>query len=118
MRPRERLRGIYAAFNARDIDSVLAVVHPEVVWPNAMEGGTVHGHAGIREYWTRQWKQIDPHVDPLSFQLEVDGRIAVLVQQLVKDLEGRVLSDHKVEHVYAFDGGLIRSMEIREVPGP
>ncbi len=118
MRPRERLRGVYAAFNARDIDSVLAVMHPEVVWPNSMEGGTVRGHEGIRAYWTRQWAEIDPRVDPLSFQLEADGRIAVLVQQLVKDLEGRVLAKRKVEHVFAFENGLIRSMEIRELPSP
>ena len=57
----------YRAFNARDIDAVLAVMHPEVDWPNGMEGGRVRGHAAVREYWTRQWTMIDPHVEPLEF---------------------------------------------------
>lgn len=33
----------YAAFNARDIDLVLALMHPDVEWANGMEGGYVHG---------------------------------------------------------------------------
>ena len=28
-------------FNGRDIESVLAAMHPEVVWANGMEGGHV-----------------------------------------------------------------------------
>jgi hypothetical protein len=37
----------YRAFNARDIDAALAVMHPEVDWPNGLEGGRVHGHARL-----------------------------------------------------------------------
>jgi len=104
---------IYAAFNARDIDAVLAVMHPNVEWPNGMEYGSVYGHGGIREYWTRQWRMIDPHVEPRSYSSEQDGRAAVDVHQVVRDLAGNVLKDHVVQHVYEFDGGLIKSMEIR-----
>lgn len=35
----ELLIKTYKAFNARDIEAVLAVMHPEVDWPNRMEGG-------------------------------------------------------------------------------
>jgi len=47
------LREAYRAFNARDMDAALATMRPDVEWPNGMEGGTVYGHAGVREYWTR-----------------------------------------------------------------
>jgi len=103
----------YAAFNARDIDTVLGVMHPDVIWPNGMEGGTVVGHAAVRAYWTRQWALIDPRVEPTGFTVEADGRVAVAVHQVVRNLTGTVLKDAMVEHVYAFEGGLIRSMEIR-----
>jgi hypothetical protein len=33
------LRAAYEAFNARDIEAALALVHPEVDWPNGIEGG-------------------------------------------------------------------------------
>jgi ketosteroid isomerase-like protein len=57
------LAAAYAAFNARDIESALALMHPDVVWPNGMEGGTVVGQGAIREYWRRQWGMINPSVD-------------------------------------------------------
>jgi hypothetical protein len=36
------------------------------------------------------------------------------VHTLVRDLQGRVLSDAMVEHVYTIEDGLVRSMEVRE----
>ena len=104
----------YKAFNARDLDSALAAMHPDVEWPNGMEGGTVHGHIGVREYWTRQWAMIDPRVEPKSFALDKTGRVVVGVHQVVRDLAGNTLLDRMVEHVYSIEGGLIRNMEIRE----
>jgi ketosteroid isomerase-like protein len=108
------LQRAYAAFNARDIDGALATMRPDVVWPNGMEGGTVHGHEGVRSYWTRQWGMIDPHVDPVSFSEDESGRIVVEVHQLVRDLTGKRLLDRMVQHVYTLRDGLIRSMDIRE----
>jgi hypothetical protein len=110
------LRQAYAAFNARDIDAALAVMRPDVVWPNGMEGGYVHGHDQVRAYWTRQWGMIDPHVKPVRFTHE-DGRVVVDVEQVVQDLAGAVLVDTTVQHVYKFEGGLVQSMEIRGLAG-
>jgi len=53
------LEDAYHAFNARDLEGALATMHKDVEWPNGMEGGYVHGHEGVREYWTRQWQMID-----------------------------------------------------------
>jgi hypothetical protein len=110
----EVLKKTYQAFNARDLDTALAAMQPDVEWPNGMEGGTVHGRAGVREYWTRQWAMVDPHVEPVSFSLDEAGRIVVAVHQVVRDLSGTTLLDRMVEHVYSIEGGLIRSMDIRE----
>lgn len=108
------LKRAYKAFNARDIDAALATMQPDVEWPNGMEGGTVHGHSGVREYWTRQWGILDPHVEPVTFDLDRAGRVAVGVHQVVRDRSGKVLLDRMVEHVYSMESGLIRNMEIRE----
>ena len=110
----ELLQRAYAAFNARDLDGALATMRSDVVWPNGMEGGVVHGHDGVRAYWTRQWAVINPHVDPVSFTEEERDRIAVSVHQVVRDLSGKVLLDRMVEHVYTLNDGLIQSMDIRE----
>ena len=29
------IRDLYASFNARDIEAVIAALHPDVDWPNA-----------------------------------------------------------------------------------
>lgn len=107
------IRTAYAAFNARDIERALSVMHPDVDWANGMEGGRVHGHENVREYWTRQWSQIDPRVVPRHVQVEKDGRVIVEVHQVVRDLTGAVLADQTVHHVYEFDGDLVRRMEIK-----
>ena len=58
------LKRMYDRFNARDIDDVLAALADNVAWANGMEGGHVHGREAVREYWTRQWAIVSPHVEP------------------------------------------------------
>jgi hypothetical protein len=113
MTPEALLERTYAAFNARDVDAVLAAMHADVDWPNGMEGGRVHGHRAVREYWTRQWGLVDPRVEPRGFTTEADGRITLDVRQVVRDRAGALLKDEMVQHVYRIEDGLIRSMEIR-----
>ncbi len=108
------LRKAYEAFNARDLEAALATMKPDVEWPNGMEGGTVLGRAGVREYWTRQWKIVDPHVEPKDFATDPTGRVVVEVHQVVHDLTGKELLNRMVEHVYSIKDGLIQNMEIRE----
>jgi hypothetical protein len=107
------LERAYAAFNARDIDGALATMHPDVDWPNGMEGGRVYGHHAVRAYWTQQWTVIDPRVEPLGFRTEEDGRVTVDVHQVVRDPSGALIKDERVCHLYRIEHGLIRSMEIR-----
>jgi carbonic anhydrase len=110
----DRLRALYAAFNASDIDGVLAQMTAEVDWPNAWEGGRVTGHDAVREYWTRQWAAIDPTVEPLTFTLRPDGAIAVEVQQTVRDLDGTTVGAGQVVHTYWLRNGLIERMDVED----
>jgi len=103
----------YAAFNRRDIDGVLALMQPDVDWPNGMEGGRVHGHDGVRAYWTRQWGMLNPHVEPVRMEDDGAAKVVVDAHQMVRDLSGNVLVDQIVQHVYSFRDGLIGMMEIR-----
>lgn len=102
----------YFAFNKRDIDRALALMTQDVSWPKASEGGKVVGKEEIRAYWTRQWSEFDPHVEPLAITEEDGGKTRVRVHQLVKSLEGDVLSDSEVLHVFTMNGGLIAAMDL------
>jgi hypothetical protein len=102
----------YTAFNKRDIDGVLALMTQDVSWPKASEGGKVVGKEEVRAYWTRQWNEFDPHVEPLAITEEDGGKTRVRVHQLVKSLEGNVLSDTEVLHIFTVKGGLIAAMDL------
>jgi hypothetical protein len=110
--PVQLLKEAYRAFNSREMDAALATMHDDVDWPNGMEGGRVQGHQGVREYWTRQWAMINPRVDPVSFQSGDRNQTAVLVHQVVRGIDGSLLADQLVQHVYFIEDGLIRRMEI------
>jgi hypothetical protein len=107
----------YAAFNKRDIDGALALMTEDVSWPKASEGGKVVGKEEIRAYWTRQWGEFDPHVEPLAITEEDGGKTRVRVHQLVKSLEGDVLSDSEVLHVFTVRRGLISAMDLGDPIG-
>jgi ketosteroid isomerase-like protein len=108
------LRRAYEAFNARDIEAAIALMRPDVDWPNAMEGTRVHGHAAVRDYWTRQFETIQSRVDPKRFSADADGRIVVEVHQIVRDATGDLIADRMVEHVYTIRDGLVERMDVRE----
>jgi hypothetical protein len=102
----------YSAFNKRDIDGALALMTQDVSWPKASEGGRVVGKEEVRAYWTRQWREFDPHVEPLAMSDENGGKTSVRVHQLVKSLQGDVLSDSEVLHVFTLNNGLIEAMDL------
>jgi len=109
----DTLRAAYAAFNARDVAGALELMHPEVDWPNAWEGGRVVGHEAVAEYWTRQFESISSTVEPERFDYEPDDSITVTVHQVVRDAKtGEVQADTHVLHRYRLLDGLIVRMDV------
>jgi ketosteroid isomerase-like protein len=109
------LRSAYRAFNARDVDAAIELMHPEVDWPNAWEGGRVLGRAAVRDYWNRQFAAISSRVEPEGFTEEADGSITVDVHQVVHDAStGELISDSRVRHRYHLEDGLVVRMDVLE----
>lgn len=109
------IKKAYAAFNSRDIDTALSTFHSEVQWPKAFEEGYISGRDEIRKYWTRQWSEISPNVEPVGYGERPDGTLEVTVHQVVKDLQGNVMFDGTVRHVYTIEDHLLRRMDIEAV---
>ena len=106
------VRRMYEHFNARRIDDVIALMHADVDWPNALEGTRIAGHDAVREYWLWQFGQFDPRVEPIGFEALGDGRLRVRVDQSLYDLEGDLIGQGEVFHDYAFRDGLIERMDV------
>jgi ketosteroid isomerase-like protein len=111
------LKQIYEAFNRRDISAVMAHLAEHVDWANGMDGGHVHGRKAIRDYWTKQWAAIQPQVHPLQITERGDGVVAVDVHQIVHDLDGKLLLDETVRHVFRIEHGLVTRFDIENAGG-
>lgn len=112
---KELIKKAYTAFNERNIGKALSTMQPNVQWSKAWEGGYINGHDEIEKYWTRQWKEINPKVEPIGFDERQDGDLEVLVHQNVKDLQGKLMFDGNIKHIYTFKDGLIQTMNIELV---
>jgi hypothetical protein len=106
------IQAVYNGFNKRNIDSVFTAMNADVHWPRAFDGGYITGYDAVRAYWLKQWSEINPRVEPVSVVELPDGRAEVLVDQLVKDLDGNTIFEGKVKHVYTFQNQLIVIMDI------
>jgi ketosteroid isomerase-like protein len=107
------LRRAYQAFNARDIEAALELMHPEVDWPNAWEGGRLVGHDAVSDYWKRQFAVISSVIRPLHFAQQPDGDLIVEVAQEVRDAQtGELLSATDVRHHFRFRDDLIARMDV------
>ena len=109
---KETIQKAYLSFNNRNIDSALSTMQNDIQWSKAWEGGYISGHDEIKQYWTRQWTEINPKVDPVGFSERENGSVEVKVHQNVKDLQGNLIFDGIVKHVYTFENGLIKTMDI------
>lgn len=108
----DRLRALYQAFNARDLDAVTSAMTEDVEWPNGWEGGRLVGRDDVRHYWERQWAAVRPTAVVTSVQERPDGSVAVRVRQVFRDAHGTVLDRSEVVHVHEFAGNLVRRMHV------
>ncbi len=97
------IHDLYDAFNRRDSAFVTERMASNVSWPRAFKGGVAEGPEAVRSYWREQWLEIDPHVEPVRIEQLDDGRVDVEVHQVVKNLDGNVIADAVVHHLYSFD---------------
>lgn len=62
------LKQTYQHFNDKNIDATLTMMHPEVNWPNGMEGGIEHGHGPCEITGQDSGKFLTLMLNPLSLQ--------------------------------------------------
>jgi hypothetical protein len=100
------------------VAGALALMSDDVSWPKASEGGKIVGKDEIQAYWARQWSMFDPRVEPREVVDLGGGKAEVRVHQLVKNLQGDILFDGDVRHVFTIEDGRIKSMDLEDEAGP
>lgn len=110
----EFLQKLYDAFNKREIETIISFMRSDVKWANGVEGGFVYGRDAVREYWTNQFKNIQPKLETLKFETDENNRDVVTVHQIIKDLQGNLLADATIQQIFTIEDGLISLYEIGE----
>ena len=105
------LKELYAAFNQRDIERVLAVLSSDVKWPNMIDKITIQGHSEIRDYWQKQFQTIQSIVEPFGFE-ERNGNVAIQAHQRVTVMATNQVMESDVTHIYTFDNDFITEMVV------
>ena len=104
------LTRLYADFNARDVDAVLAVLDPDVDWPNAFEArprARPRSRARVLGVPVRAGRSARGSARASSRTSRAST--VVLVHQTVLDLAGAVMAEGRVEHVFDVRGGAGRA---------
>jgi ketosteroid isomerase-like protein len=109
---RQFLQNLYTAFNNGDLETIIAVMHPDVKWANGVEGGFVYGRDAVRQYWNEQYQVIQVQLEPSNFETDKRDRHVVTVRQIVRDLQGNLLDDATVRQIFTVENGLITLYEI------
>ena len=90
----------------------MAFVGEDVDWPDDEEN-RLDGRQALRAYWTEQWTRVRVHDQPVAFRQLDDGRVAVAVRQVMRSLDGRLLSTGGFTHLHRIDGDRIARLDIR-----
>ena len=107
-------KNIYDAFNNREFEAIISLMHENVKWANGLEGGFIYGRDAVREYWINQFKAIQVKLEPLKFETDESNRDIITVHQIVRDLQGNVLADATIHQIFTIENELITLYEIDE----
>jgi len=105
----------YEALGRRDIEAVMAVMHPEVGFDDFLEGGDLSGATAVRAFHQRMFDTLAPDFDLLNVTVQPDGRLRAEMQVVTHDRMGHVWSDTRSYAVYALVDGLIHGIELQPV---
>lgn len=101
---------LYAAYNRRDAEGLLALLTDDVDWPDGPD--RLHGKDVLRDYWLRRWTRLHTHDEPSKLVDLDDGRIAVRVDQTVRTPDGSPVSTGRFLHFFQIRDGLAARLDI------
>ena len=109
----ELIGRMYDAYNDRDLEALTALVGEDVDWPDGDE--RLHGRAAVRNYWSHQWARIHTQDKVAGITDLAPDRAAVRISQVIRDLDGVIVSTGEFEHAYQFKDGLVERMDLRKL---
>ncbi|WGM39418.1 nuclear transport factor 2 family protein [Caulobacter sp. NIBR1757] len=109
---RALLLRFYKAIDARNVDAVMAQLHPDVDFPDQLnEDRRLHGAAAVRAYYERAFGLIAGENALSAFHPRPDGTVEVRVHHHVTSLDGALWHEGPVDYCFGFRDGLIARLD-------
>lgn len=108
---RSLLLRFYKALDSKDVEGVAAVLHPDVDFPDQLNGGRLTGAAAVRDYFAGAFDLINSENAVSEFRSGPDGTMEARVHHHVTSLEGRLWHDGPVDYRFTFRDGLIARVD-------
>ena len=108
------VRASIAAYDARDLDAIAAMAHPDVElhdWPEAADPRVYRGVTAIeeaREEWSKAWESV--RVEPTDF-VETGDRVFVAMRTFARGRESSIDVEMDTFGVYTFRDDKISKLQ-------
>lgn len=98
---------LWPALTARDIDAVVALLHPDIDWQDTMNGGRRVGRDAVRAYLSEVMATVVIVSTPIDVMPSEPDRYLARVNHVVRNRDGQLWGQEIVSHVLLLRDGLI-----------
>jgi hypothetical protein len=106
------IKKAYEAFNSQDIKSAITTFHENIEFQKEFNGNYLKNQNQIIEHWTNGWKEFSVKDKPINIIERTDNKFEVTVHQIVKDKQGKILSDGILKHIFTIQDNLLLRLDI------
>ena len=98
---------LWPALTARDLDAVIALLHPDIDWQDNLNGGRRVGRDAVRAYLSEVMATVAIVSTPISIMPSGPDRYLARVNHVVRNRDGQLWGQEVVSHVLVLREGLI-----------
>lgn len=102
---------LWPALTARDLDAVVALLHPDVDWQDNLNGGRRVGRDAVRAYLSEVMATVVIVSTPIDIMPSGPDRYLARVNHVVRNQDGQLWGQEIVSHVLMLRDGLIVRMD-------
>ena len=102
---------LWPALTARDVDAVVALLHPDIDWQDTLNGGRRVGRDAVRAYLSEVMAMVVIVSTPISIMPSGPDRYLARVDHVVRNRDGQFWGQETVSHVVSLRDGLIVRMD-------
>lgn len=100
------------AIGRRDVEAVMAMMHPAARFEDFLDGGEITGPTAVRAFYQRLFETLAPDLGLIAVTTQPDGRVLVELQVATHDKSGHVWSETRSQARYTLVDGLIHGIEL------